>query len=245
MASNTPAYPNFKAAYCAYYECSEDHFVAHALVQSVPWIFRPLATLIYRLNPELFASEIDILQQMGVARSSRHVARAISELSGLRRVERSFWKSIGFRANGQRLTTLWVHVKNHVDRVPETEGRLGTIVPTGLALNPRRLVVDPEGKPSSTPRFGRRETPAKELQRVLRMHRGITEGQPLTEVLEDAQLTETEFFDLLSRHTNGNPALTWLSEQLLCNQENEVLKAKLKALEDSLCAKNTSPPPSA
>jgi hypothetical protein len=245
MASNTPDYPNFKAAFCAYYECSEDQFVARALVQSVHWIFRPLAALTYRLNPELFASEIDILQQMGRARSSRHVARAISELSGLRRVERSFWKSIGLRANGQRLTTLWLHVKDHVDRVPEREGRLGTIVPTGLALNPRKLGVDSEGKPSSAPQFGQRETPARELQRVLRMHREITTGQPLTELLEDAQLTETEFFDLLSRHTNGNPALTWLSEQLLRNQENEFLKEKLKALEDSLWARVPSPPPSA
>jgi len=210
MASSAPTYANFKEAYCAVHRCKPADFVPHVLNRSVPLLFRPLAAVTYRFNPRLFSAEVDVIESMGRSSSSREVSLAISELDGLRRVERSFWRGIGLRAGGDRLIAMWDRVKSLVAK---------PAVPT--YIEQPILAAAPPGTPSI-----QREIPSVVVRKVRQVQQEIISGRPLGEVLAAAGLNEEEFLGLLASHSAGNQGLAWLRGQLLLGRRVADLEAE-------------------
>lgn len=219
MSKPASTFPNFKEAYCAAHGCSPERFTGHLLCRSVPPHFRLLAALTYRLNPSLFVAEIDVISQMGRASSGREIGSAVSDLDGLRRVERSFWRGIGLRANGDRLLDAWQEVKTLVAR-PNPTAPPDTIL---LAPSPTAASGTPVAEPH-------RDRPAV-LQRKLRqLHTEITSGRNLSSVLSEMGMTETELMETLERNAEGNAPIAWLHRQLKTAQRVAELEAENRGL---------------
>jgi hypothetical protein len=222
MASSAPTYANFKEAYCAVHRCKPADFVPHVLNRSVPLLFRPLAAVTYRFNPRLFSAEVDVIESMGRSSSSREVSLAISELDGLRRVERSFWRGIGLRAGGDRLIAMWDRVKSLVAK---------PAVPT--YIEQPILAAAPPGTPSI-----QREIPSVVVRKVRQVQQEIISGRPLGEVLAAAGLNEEEFLGLLASHSAGNPGLAWLRGQLLLGRRVAELEGENARLSKTVTAQS-------
>ena len=220
MSNPASTFPNFKEAYCAVHRCTPERFTGHLLLRSVPPLFRPLAALTYRLNPSLFVAEIDVITQMGRSASGREIGSAISELDGLRRVERSFWRGIGLRANGDRLLDAWAEVKSLIAKpdnsaLPETP----LLAPSANRASGDTPIAEPQ-----------RDRPAV-LQRKLRqLHAEITSGRSMTSVLSEMGMTEAELMEMLDRNAEGNAPIAWLHRQLKTSQRVAELEAENRGL---------------
>jgi hypothetical protein len=215
-AMSTPAttFPNFKEAYCAAHGCSPEKFTGHLLCRSVPTFLRPLAAATYRLNPSLFLAEIDVINQMGRSSSGREIGSAISELDGLRRVERSFWRSVGLRANGDRLLDAWAEVKSLIAK------------PTAASPVPATTILAP-----STPvTEGQRDRPAVLQRRLRQLHTDVTSGKDLAAVLAEANMTESELMDLLEANAASNAQIAWLHRHLAAIRRVAELEAENRGL---------------
>jgi hypothetical protein len=223
MAATTKTYANFQEAYCARYRCKPDRFVTHLLVRSVPLFFRPIAAITIRANPALFAAEVDVIKNMGTSSSSREIALAVDELHGLRHVERSFWRSIGLRSDGDSLLKIWDVVKPLVAK------------PAQSLILDQPILASAAGSGPATPR----ETPAVATVRKLRqVHQEITSGKPVPEVLAAAELTEDQFLQLLAANAAGNPALGWLRDQFQRNRRVAELEAKNAELAQAVASQS-------
>lgn len=223
MAATTKTYANFQEAYCARYRCKPERFVPHLLVRSVPLHFRPLAAITIRLNPSLFAAEVDVIKTMGTSSTSREIALAVDELHGLRNVERSFWRSIGLRSDGDILLKIWDEVKPLVAKPAQSQVLDQPILASAASAAPAV----------------QRETPAVATVRKLRqVHQDITSGKPASEVLAGAELSEDQFLQLLGANAAGNPALGWLRDQLLRNRRIAELEAKNAELAQAVASQS-------
>jgi hypothetical protein len=222
MASNDPSFPNFKEAFCAIHRCRPDQFVSTVLNRSIPIWFRPLAALTFRFNPRLFSVEVDVIESMGRSSSGREVTSAVSELQGLRRVERSFWRSIGLRADEERLLEQWARVRPVVTQ---------KAVPDFV----EQPILAPAVHSSSNPQ---REVPAVVVRKARQLHLDITSGRPVGEVLAAAGLNEAEFLRLLEAHAAGNPGLAWLHGQMLLGQRIRDLETQNESLSKTVTAQS-------
>lgn len=235
MPSNEPTYSNFKEAYCAFFRCSSEDYVRHLLCRSVPFHFRFLASVTYRMNPGLFSSEIDVLNQMGRCTSGRDIGLAIGELDSLRRVERSFWRTVGLRADAERLLAAWRDVREYIARTDSWEpgpmaGPTATVAP---ASKPAPAPSTASAAPApSAPRetISNRESPAMILRKLRQMHADITSGRPLAEVLAESEMTEETFVAHLEVHGKTNPSIAWLLGQMRLGSRIRELEAENRGL---------------
>lgn len=220
MSTPASSFPNFKEAYCAVHGCTPERFTGHLLRRSVPPLFRPLAALTYQLNPSLFVAEIDVIAQMGRSASGREIGSAISELDGLRRVERSFWRGIGLRANGDRLLDAWAEVKSLIAKqddsaIPDTT----LIAPSAPSASGDTPVAEPQ-----------RDRPAVQRGKLRQLHTEITSGRNMSSVLSEMGMTEAELMEMLEKNSDGNAPIAWLHRQLKSSQRVAELEAENRGL---------------
>jgi hypothetical protein len=219
MPDDQASFPNFREAYCAYHGCSAEKYVRHLLMRSVPLLLRPLARLTLMTNPGLFSVEVDAIQRLGMARSGPEVADAISELDNLSRVERSFWRVVGLKANPGRMRDDWALLGSHVrgpEVVPITE------LPKAPAERRRASAPVADGVPG-------RESPLM-LRKLRAAQQEIVSGRPLAEVLRGVDLEEGEFRRQLEIHAPGNAALAWLLEALQARERVAALERSVEEM---------------
>lgn len=197
-----PRFDTFREAYCALMRVPDARFSRDVLFRCMAGWRRPFARLILLTSPEVFASDISIIDGFGAARGVHDCETSLNELESINRVERGFRRGLfGFRVSGKRLSDLWDLLQPYI-REPES---LPTFVPKAGAV--------PERKGGEA--AGVRNAPAVVLRRLKQVHADITSGVPVAEALASASFAdEADFRAVVQANAPENKALAWLLRQL-------------------------------
>jgi hypothetical protein len=152
----------------------------------------------------------------------------VEELDGLRRVERSFWRGIGLRSDGRLLYGMWEKVKDHVVRANTAQVMDMTIRAPSLPSTAAKAAT-------TAPAGG---TSAVVLRKLRQVHSEYTQGKSVPEALAAVALSEPELLRLLGENASGNPALSWLRDQILRNNRLAELEAQNAEMARTIAAQS-------
>ena len=207
MAIAPSVHTNFRDAYCHHHGCSLAAFERHLLLRIVPLQFRPLAALSFWINPEIFASELEVIRNAAPARTGRDVNAAAQDLVHLRFVENSFRRSIGMRGRSEAVVEAWNQVKATVDR-PTTPDHPSI----GFTAGASHLSAA-----SRSAALGRNDS-ALTIRTLRRVHQEVSSGKPIPEILSAEGLTHDQLLSLLNRNLAAFSGFADLRDQLLRQQ---------------------------
>jgi hypothetical protein len=110
--SQPPAEPmnttyNFKSAFCARYESSQENFEQRVFWNAMHPEAKPVALLIRCLRPNFFASDLDCIRSIAAAESKQEVRAIINSLQYDPAFKKGFFRGfLRVRISGRRLMSL-------------------------------------------------------------------------------------------------------------------------------------------
>jgi hypothetical protein len=104
---------NFKTAFCARFECSQDNFEQRVFWKTMHPEARPVALLIRLLRPKFFQSDLDCIRNLAGADTKQEVRSLLNALQYDPAFKCGFFRGfLRVRISGRRLTRLAAKVLN-------------------------------------------------------------------------------------------------------------------------------------
>ncbi len=218
-APANPRFTNFKDAFCHVYRCKPDRYERRLFFASLH-TFRTLFALpIWWFNRPLFAVDLDAIINVGRTASIDDFNNALSDFENANHIERSIRRGLfRIRISGPKLSLIRENLDHLID-VPVVVN----------VLEGAKVTVDAgPGMP------GRAGTGSP--RRLREVHRDLTSGKPLAEVLLQAKVTEEELIRELEEAGRGTPEMLWLRDYLLQLQRLRTADQELSDLRRVLSA---------
>lgn len=152
--TSNPDRPTFRQAYCARFGCAEQDFESQLLRRCLPLTSRPLAWLLRLCLPRFFEAELEVVANLGLARSLAEIDFAANELASVPESRTGLLRGVlRQRLSGRRLMAVAAAVW------PEESRRPAPAAATAAAPAPKFVAPLPK-HPGSQPASAREGAPS-------------------------------------------------------------------------------------